>query len=611
VTTRHASAVTTCVSCHAATGDPHSIQLADTFTRKKLVENCSDCHSNTERMARYGPNTDAVHSYDLSFHGKAFLRFDNQKTAICTDCHGYHDVRSPADPKAATNVANIAKTCGQPDCHPGATMNFGMSGASHLHLKIKETPLLSGVEWFFKTLTFAVIGFLLLGVGLDIRRALFGANPPPSGRLVGGLVAFGFLAMVAAIVMAVLHVPGGMPATMVAVGLIGVAVVINAFRPKKKVHDPTERKFMRLNLSLRIQHLALAISFTLLVVTGIPIRYPENDVLRDVYMALGGMPVMRLLHRVAAVVMIVAWVYHTFELLYKWYRAGFKMSSWTMWPRLKDFGDFFTTIKYHLGLAKSEPAYDRFQFREKFDYFAVYWGMPIMVLSGLILWFPVYFANYLPALGIPVAYIAHADEAVLAFLTIVTWHFYNTHFNPNHFPMNPVFYKGTISESEMKREHPLELVASIRSNLCASSLPKNRDPRSPRLSRSQSRLRKRNPLRLSPSPTTRLEPTPGACSLLGRGNPSPGHELPAPEAGRASRSSVGCRLQPGLPASRTWTPGRGRTGAAAVHRGPGRPHRHPPSAPTAPTPVALQTRVGRRTPRKQTRLVRKQTRLEA
>jgi len=461
----------TCVSCHAATGDPHSIQLADTFTRKKLVENCSDCHSNTERMARYGPNTDAVHSYDLSFHGKAFLRFDNQKTAICTDCHGYHDVRSPADPKAATNVANIAKTCGQPDCHPGATMNFGMSGASHLHLKIKETPLLSGVEWFFKTLTFAVIGFLLLGVGLDIRRALFGANPPPSGRLVGGLVAFGFLAMVAAIVMAVLHVPGGMPATMVAVGLIGVAVVINAFRPKKKVHDPTERKFMRLNLSLRIQHLALAISFTLLVVTGIPIRYPENDVLRDVYMALGGMPVMRLLHRVAAVVMIVAWVYHTFELLYKWYRAGFKMSSWTMWPRLKDFGDFFTTIKYHLGLAKSEPAYDRFQFREKFDYFAVYWGMPIMVLSGLILWFPVYFANYLPALGIPVAYIAHADEAVLAFLTIVTWHFYNTHFNPNHFPMNPVFYKGTISESEMKREHPLELV-----RLLAAEEPRSTEP---------------------------------------------------------------------------------------------------------------------------------------
>ncbi|MBX7135411.1 MAG: cytochrome b/b6 domain-containing protein [Fimbriimonadaceae bacterium] len=446
----------TCVSCHATT-DPHSVTPAASLTRKDLVKVCSDCHRDENLMARYGPNTDAVHSYELSFHGKAFLKFGNNKTAICTDCHGYHDVKSPSDPEASTNVNNIAETCGQPDCHPGATMNFGMSGASHMHLKIKETPILGGIELFFKVLTFAVVGFLLLGVAMDIRRSMFGKTPPPAGRLIGSLIAFGFLALVIAIICAILGLRGGFESTLVALGLIAIAVILNRFRPKPPKPEHTGPMYERFSLSLRIQHILLAVSFTLLVITGMPIRYPENSIMGSIYMALGGMPVMRLVHRIAAVVMIAAWIYHTIELIFKWYKAGFSMKSWTMWPSFKDFKDFFAVIKYHLGLAPAEPAYDRFAFREKFDYFAVYWGMPIMVLSGLILWYPVYAAEMLPALGIPIAYIAHADEAVLAFLTIVTWHFYNTHFNPNHFPMNPVFITGKLTEEEMEREHPLEL----------------------------------------------------------------------------------------------------------------------------------------------------------
>jgi cytochrome b subunit of formate dehydrogenase len=128
--------------------------------------------------------------------------------------------------------------------------------------------------------------------------------------------------------------------------------------------------------------------------------------------------------------------------------------------------DFIAVSKHYLGLAKEEPKYDRFQFREKFDYFAVYWGMPIMVFSGLILWFPVYFGGMLPSLGIPLAYIAHADEAILAFLTIITWHIYNTHFKPDTFPMNPAFITGRISEHVMEVEHGDEL-ARIRAKEAA------------------------------------------------------------------------------------------------------------------------------------------------
>jgi hypothetical protein len=95
-------------------------------------------------------------------------------------------------------------------------------------------------------------------------------------------------------------------------------------------------------------------------------------------------------------------------------------------------------------------------FREKFDYFAVFWGLPVMMMSGLILWFPVFFGNLLPDLAIPVAYIAHSDEAILAISAIVVWHFYNVHYKPDKFPMSWVWLTGRISEHDIQHEHPLE-----------------------------------------------------------------------------------------------------------------------------------------------------------
>lgn len=458
-----------CATCHGG-GDPHAVTIRGTWSREAKVKVCSDCHANKTLMGRYGPNVEAVDSYNHSFHGKALLRFGNLKTAICADCHMTHAVLKPDNPKSSINSANIAKTCSQVGCHPGATMNFAMSGAGHMHLTIKEHPFLSAIELFFKVLTFSVIAFLLLGVAMDLRRTLFADPPPPSGRFIGTLVGLGFLTIVAAILMALAGVQGGRYVTMASLSILTTAIVLNAFRRKEPKPKDTGRKYLRISRSLRIQHGLLALSFTTLVITAMPIRYPDDNTLRALYMALGGMPVMRMLHRIAAVAMIVTWIYHSTELFVKWARAGFSLQSMTMLPTLKDFRDFFDTIKYHLGLAPSEPKFDRFQFREKFDYFAVYWGMPIMVLSGLILWFPVAAGRYLPAIGIPVAYIAHADESVLAFLTIVTWHFYNTHFNLKHFPMNPVFMTGVLTEEEMEREHPYELERIRQQEAAAASV---------------------------------------------------------------------------------------------------------------------------------------------
>lgn len=447
----------TCISCHTDGKDPHAVKRPSEGTRKERVKICSTCHADEAKMARHGVDPDAVPSYEASFHGKALLRFDREDTAICTDCHGGHTVLASSEPAASTNKNNLTKTCGQAGCHVGATMNFANSGFSHLHLRVKNEPILSATEWFFKILTFGVLGLLLLGILFDMRVALFGKKPSGVSAPVVVFVALGFGTLIASIILAVLANHAGYYTTIASIGFGVLAAGTHLVTRKKPEHAAGQRKYQRFTVSQRIQHLITIVTFSLLVITGMPIRYPQNAYLRSFYMAMGGMPVMQLVHRAAATLLILAWIYHTIELLVRWKKANFSFDSWTMWPRKRDLTDLVATVKYHLGRSSEPPSYDRFQFREKFDYFAVYWGMPIMVFSGLILWFPVYFGGMLPDLGIPIAYIAHADEAVLAFLTIVTWHFYNTHFKPSNFPMNPVFITGTLTEEQMMEEHGDEL----------------------------------------------------------------------------------------------------------------------------------------------------------
>lgn len=218
-----------------------------------------------------------------------------------------------------------------------------------------------------------------------------------------------------------------------------------------------ERSFERLTLFQRAQHWAMVLSFSLLALTGLPMRFPEADWLAFVYRAIGGISVARTIHRGAALLMIADGVVHLAYLALLLARSRFDVrEAWPMLPNWKDARDWWETTRYYFRLRGDLPAYDRFNFREKFDYFAVFWGLPVMMASGLVLWFPVFFGNLLPDLAIPMAYIAHSDEAILAISAIVVWHFYNVHYNPDKFPMSWVWLTGRISEREIRREHPLE-----------------------------------------------------------------------------------------------------------------------------------------------------------
>jgi cytochrome b subunit of formate dehydrogenase len=217
------------------------------------------------------------------------------------------------------------------------------------------------------------------------------------------------------------------------------------------------REILRFSTSQRLQHIFMFVPFVVLVLTGFPIKFPDNYFWAHSVAFFGGIQVVRTVHRLAAVVMIADFAFHVCYVLFNIVRNRTPLAGMHLLPTWQDARDLWTNLRYFLFLSDERPRFHRFSYLEKFDYWAVFWGMFIMAGSGLVLWHPEASGRLFPFQVIQIAYIAHSDEALLAFLAIVIWHFYNVHFNPRVWPANKVWYKGTLTEEEMRHEHPREL----------------------------------------------------------------------------------------------------------------------------------------------------------
>ena len=211
-----------------------------------------------------------------------------------------------------------------------------------------------------------------------------------------------------------------------------------------------ERSITRFHWSQRIVHVLLLSSFTTLGITGLPQKYALSDWGRYMIGAFGGIEMTRIIHHVAAIVLMFLSIYHLIDLFYKIYVRRIRLS---MLPGLKDVKDAIQAFGYNLGITKKRPQMGRYTFEEKLEYWALVWGTIIMGFTGFLMWNPIASTRILPGEIIPAAKTAHGGEAILAVAAIVIWHMYGVHIKK----FNKSMFTGKISETEMLHEHPLEL----------------------------------------------------------------------------------------------------------------------------------------------------------
>ncbi len=217
---------------------------------------------------------------------------------------------------------------------------------------------------------------------------------------------------------------------------------------QKKSAVERPRMYVRFSLAQRIEHVIMLLSFSTLALTGLPQKFPQAEVSLLIIRSLRNVETLRLVHHVAATVMMFGAAYHILVVGYKMYVERTPLS---MLPAIQ-------ALLYNLGIKKSRPQMSRYTFEEKAEYWAFVWGAVIMGLTGFMMWNPITTSRLMPAEFIPAAKAAHGAEAILAVLAIILWHFYHVHLKI----FNKSMWTGKLTEEEMLHDHPLEL-ADIKS----------------------------------------------------------------------------------------------------------------------------------------------------
>jgi cytochrome b subunit of formate dehydrogenase len=414
-----------CADCHGIHDirDPKSLLF-----RVDSPDTCSTCHADTKLMGKYGISASVTKTYLAEFHGKTVDATKKIKPgfavyeAVCYDCHGIHDIKKADDPNSAVIQANLTETCRR--CHPGAQANFPASWMGHYEPDRKNKwAVVYWVTLFYKLLIPGAIAGMLGFIGLDLFRT--------------------------------------------------VVDKIKARKAPKEQHAPEpQRMFTRFSFSQRMEHLVEIVSFTTLVVTGLPQFFAAYAPARWLLGAMGGLDVVRGIHRTFGFVMVLQAVYHVGALAGAAIRGRFGVK---MIPGIQDVKDVLQLVFYQLGIKKERPRFDRYDFKQKMEYVLLIWGSLVMTITGLMLWFPVIVTRYVPGEFVAAARAAHIGEALLAAFSITVWHMYFAHLNAEVFPFDLSMFTGKISEERMRHEHPLELERILAAEQAAEA-PKLPEP---------------------------------------------------------------------------------------------------------------------------------------
>ncbi len=234
------------------------------------------------------------------------------------------------------------------------------------------------------------------------------------------------------------------------------------------------RYFHRFSSHQRVQHVVLFTSVITLALTGFPLRHAEEAWAKPLYDFMGGTEVAPYIHRAAGTVLLALFVYHTVYWMVRFHKEHIvklrengeltvgnffrELFSLEMVPNKKDLVDIIQLWKYLFYFTNRPPRHDRMSWREKFDYFAPYWGIPILGPAGAALWWRDEISHVVPGIVLNAAYIMHTDEALLAVLFLFFVHWYNVHYAPEKFPAATVWLTGYLNEHDMIHEHYNEYV---------------------------------------------------------------------------------------------------------------------------------------------------------
>ena len=231
---------------------------------------------------------------------------------------------------------------------------------------------------------------------------------------------------------------------------------------------------MRFTREQRYLHAVLFTTFLGLAGTGLPLRFSESIWARGLAGAVGGFGAILFFHKFCALVLTIAFLIHVKEIFTRGLFRRKKESSGARrqwWPTGKTQG-LFGHMRWFVGLGP-KPQFERYAYWEKFDYWAVFWGMIVIGFSGYAMWFAPFFARFLPGWALNAALVIHSEEGLLAILFIFSIHFVNTHLRPDSFPMDMVIFTGVESEKEFKHKRPKEYARMVREGkLEAGSAPR-------------------------------------------------------------------------------------------------------------------------------------------
>ena len=512
--------VAKCQDCH---GSVHEILPSSDpkskVARTNIPQTCGACHGQKFVMASSGVSSAPFTSYQESVHGKA-VAAGSETAAVCTDCHGEHDILSATDPKSPINKFNVPVTCAK--CHANIEQQYAQS--------IHGEAIARG-NWQAPVCT-DCHGIHSIKAPQDASSSVASANVKntcgachgsvrlskefgmPGGRVASYLASYHGMAQNV-----------GSKTVANCASCHGVHNILPSTDPRSTInhanlaktcgqcHPGANDKFITSKVHLdgaskadfrevALNYIRRFYIWMIVCVIGGMVLHNLIILRKKLLLHRIGQPrilfrmtraqrvqhltllisfftlvltgfalhypsswlamifvnelVRSYIHRIAGVVLIAVSLFHL------WYvikTADGRRLIKDMLPDWKDVTDARDAFRYYLGYSDKRPMFGRFTYAEKMEYWALVWGMFVMASTGLMAWFKVGVGERVPGWWIDVAITIHFYEAVLATLAIVVWHLYGVIFDPDTYPMNWAWYDGKMTIEQYEHEHPLDILA--------------------------------------------------------------------------------------------------------------------------------------------------------